>query len=633
MSVSHPRVVPGTASAPAAEPKELSNYRLLERLREDELANVYCAMHQTLDRPVEIHILRRTDWISASRFQHAGRLAARLQHPNILPVIDAGRDPRYGDYLVTPRIEGRPLSEVLLGGPLDAVTALRYFAQIGAALDYLHSEGIIHRDVQPANIIITPQGSAFLTNLSLADAPDMPDLSELDAADVLSPYAAPEESLKPGGGGPAQDRYGLGATLYHMLAGEPPVPGEPLRALAEDTPEMAAVDRVIRRLMSPDPAQRYESAAQAAAALRQALRKQIDDSTEDMTESRWEPVAEWLDNPLELVLGDSLDHEFISRSRARADGLHRVGALRRQLDRWSRQGMLRRPALGQLVQPEQIVSYNIYLYELRVYYETRTPPQVRERPLAGDAISPFAREMDLWEVAVPETEPFTAAPAETIVVTGSERVIPCTACNGATQVTCETCGGRRSIERRRRVKGADGQAREESYIQDCPTCRGYGKVTCARCEGSGQMLEEKFFTWSRYGRIYYTEDDLSGLHKPTITAQAQDHLVFHARIDPQEPRWYQVAPLRELMEEAMKGAGEHTRLLLAELTIRGVPVTEVDYRYRDKPRTLSLVGFKDEVRGDVVLYDVERIVLYVAIALMALVLIALVLAMGLLGPA
>src|SRR5262245_36207161 len=121
---------------PARSPTEthdLLNYRLAERVAQEELATVYRALHLTLERPVQVHILRRTDWISSSRFQLAARLAARLSHPNILPVVDAGHDERYGDYLVTPRLEARSLEEVLAGGPLDALTALRVFAQIGAA--------------------------------------------------------------------------------------------------------------------------------------------------------------------------------------------------------------------------------------------------------------------------------------------------------------------------------------------------------------------------------------------------------------------------------------------------------------------------------------------------------------------
>jgi serine/threonine protein kinase len=605
-----------------AETHDLLNYRLSERLAQEELATVYRATHLTLDRPVQVHILRRTDWISVSRFQLAAKLAARLSHPNILPVVDAGHDERYGDYLVTPRLETRSLHEVLADGPLDPLTALKVFSQIGAALDYLHGEGIIHRDVQPANIVLTPQGIAYLANFSLAAAPDTPDLSSIEEADYLTPYSAPEQSLVAGDPAPAQDLYSLGAVLYQMLLGElPPPPGEEPRSLATRDTALTGADRVIQRMLSQQPSQRFANAAQATAALRQSLRQKIDDSTDDMEESRWELVAEWLENPLETVVGTLLDQEFVAKSRIRADALHRVNAIPRLLDRWSRQGFLRRPSFGQLAQPEQIVSYDVYLYELRAHYETRTPPQARQQVHTGGALMPMSRPSDLWDVPTPDLEPFVDAPPEQFVIPGSQRIVACGECNGAANIMCKNCQGKGQIERVRRVKDSDGTNRNEVFKEECPVCRGYGKQPCPRCEGAGQMLEEQVFTWSRHGRRYLNEDDLTGLHRLTIQTQARE--VFQGRIDPYEARWYQVAPLKELLEEAIKGAGPDSRLITAELLIRGVPVTELDYRYKEKPHSLTLVGFSSEVRGDMTLFDIERAVLYAGIALLALVILVL----------
>jgi eukaryotic-like serine/threonine-protein kinase len=605
-----------------AETHDLLNYRLSERLGQEELATVYRATHLTLDRPVQIHILRRTDWISASRFQLAARLAARLSHPNILPVVDAGHDERYGDYLVTPRLETRSLQDMLEDGPLEPLTALKVFTQIGAALDYLHEQGIIHRDVQPANILLTPQGVAYLANFSLAAAPDTPDLSSIEEADYLTPYSAPEQSLISGDPAPAQDLYAIGATIYHALLGElPPPPGEELKSLASRDTNLVDADRVLRRLLSAQPAQRYTSAAQATIALRQALRQQIDESTDDMQESRWEAVAEWLENPLETVIGTMLDHEFVAKSRARADALHRAGALRRLLDRWGQQGFLRRPSLGQLIRPSQIVSYDVYLYELKTHYETRQPPQTRQLLPPEGALIPVSREPELWDVPVPELAPFVDGPPEEIVIPGSRRLVPCEECNGAANVSCAACQGKGQIERIRKVKESDGTSRDETFKEECPNCRGYGKRPCVRCEGAGQMLEEKAFTWSRQGRVYFTEDDLTGLHKLTLQTQAQE--VFQSRIDPYEARWYQIAPLQELLEEAVKGGGPNSRLIATDLTIRGVPVTEADYTLGGKSHSITLIGFDNEVRGDSTLYDRQRAALYVVIGLLALLVLVL----------
>lgn len=614
------------AAARAAEGRELLNYRLSERLRQEELATVYRGVHLTLDRPVEVHVLRRTDWISSSRFQLAARLAARLSHPNILPVIDAGHDDRYGDYIVTPQIESQPLQHSLNDGPLDPLLALRIASQVGAALDYLHSQEVVHRDVRPENIVLTAQGVAYLTNFSLAQAPDTPDLSSLEEADYLTPFSAPEQTLSSGDARHESDLYSLGAVLYNALSGElPPAPGQPLQALAERDVSLAGADRVIRKLMAPEPGQRFSSAEQAIAMLRQSLRKQIDASTDDMEESHWEPVAEWLENPVETVMADLIDHDFLAKSRSRADTLHRNGAIRRALDRWSRQGQLRRPALGQLVQPEQIVSYNLYSYSLRVEYETRTQPQNREHVHSGGALNPQVAEPDVWSVTVPDLEPFADAAPEQIVVPGSQKVVGCTECNGSTFIPCKQCGGKGVVERTRRVKEADGTTRTEAFGESCPNCRGYGKITCPRCEGTGQMLQEKVFTWSRHGRAFFNEDDVADYQKLAVQTQTQE--VFKQAIDTYEARWYQIAPLKELLEAAINGGGPDSRLIEAELTITGAPVTEVDYKLKDKAHSLALVGFKDVVRGDFSLFDVERAALYGLIAVLA---IALVVALFLL---
>ena len=619
----------GTAN-PSRKPGEthdLLNYRLAERIGQEELATVYRATHLTLDRPVQVHILRRTDWISVSRFQLAARLAARLNHANVLPVVDAGHDERYGDYLVTPRLDTRPLQDLLRDGPLDPVMAVKVFSQIGGALDYLHGQGIVHRDVQPANILLTPQGVAFLANFSLAAAPDTPDLSSIEEADYLTPYSAPEQSLVAGEPSGAQDLYSLGAVLYHMLLGElPPPPGQEPRSLATRDAALAEADRAIRRLLAPQPSQRYASAAQATIALRQALRQQLDESTDDMQESRWETVAEWLENPLETVVGSLLDHEFVSKSRTRADQLHRAGALRRLLDRWSQHGFLRRPSLGQAIQPTQIVSYDVYLYELKAHYETRTPPQTRQLVPPEGALTPTAREPELWDVPVPDLAPFVDAPPEPIVIPGSRRIVPCSECNGAANVNCTTCAGKGQIERVRKIKESDGTTRSESFKEECPTCRGYGKQACQHCQGAGQMVEEKFFTWSRHGRAFFNEDDLTGLHKLTIQAQAQE--VFQGRIDPYEARWYQIAPLKELLEEAIKGGGTDSRLLVADLSIRGAPVTELDYELDRKPHSLTVIGFGNDIRGDSALYDRQRALLYAVIAVLVLLVVVLFLTRG-----
>ena len=616
--MSTPRA-PARPDKRAAEPgAELRNYKLIERLSQEELATVYRASHLTLDRPVQVHVLRRHDWISASRFQLAARLAARLSHPSLVPVIDAGHDDKYRDYLVTPQLDARPLSAALADGPLPPILAVRVAAQVAAALDYLHGQQVFHRDVQPANILVGDEGVAYLTNLSLAASPDTPDFSNIDEADYLTPYSAPEQRLAQGEAGAALDVFSLGVVVYHMLSGELP-PGGELPSLASRDPSLAPADRVLARMVAARPEARFPSAGAAATALRQALRSSLDQATADMEESRWEATAEWLENPVETALGPTLDEgftDFLARARKRADDLHRRDVIRRILNRWSRDGFFRRRALGQLVQPEQIVSYNVYFYELRALYETRTEPEARTRPHTSDDRNAYQPPPDVWSVPVPSADAFETVRPQSIPLPNSARVLTCPECSGAAVILCEVCKGKGTIEKVSKVSNPNNSTTQETLTTPCTACRGYGKQQCPKCKGSGNLVEELAFTWSRRAKAFENTDDIEDL--PELAIKKRLEPVFSGPINPYEGRWHSVAPLADLLRAAIAEAGDDTHMLTSELKIQGATITEMDFLLEEKTQRLYLVGFDNELIGDWSLLNPERLVLAAVAAVLTL---------------
>lgn len=626
-----PEVAQRTSTLPSASDAdyELRNYRLHQLVGHDELATIYTATHLTLDRPVLVHILRRSDWVSVSRFQLAGRLAARLNHPNLLPVIDAGHDETYGYYLVTPQIDARPLSEVLAqDAPLDPLLVLRVATQLASVLDYLHGQQVYHRDIQPSSVILSSEGVAYLTNLGLAASPDTPDLSSVDEADYLTPYSAPEQRLDQGSASPLLDIYSMGALLYHMLSGEiPPSPGMELVALATHDPFLADMDRVLARMLSVEPDKRYKSVGEVVVALRRALHTHIDRSTEDMEESRWEPTAEWLENPLETVLGEMLDTEYTTRSRTRADTLHRSEAISRLLNRWSRKGFFRRRMLGNIIRLEQIVSYNIYFYELQTLYETRKEQEPRRRPQKTDEqIDPYARKSPppVWDVTVPDAAAFAEVKPQEVLLPDSTIIFPCYECNGEARVLCSRCRGKGTVEQTRKLKNADGSTSVEAFDEMCPSCRGYRYQRCTVCDGTGNLVEEQFFLWSRRAYVWSNTDDIDEL--PSLVLQKRAEPVYHASVNPYQGHWHSVKPLGELFKEAIADVkDEHTRMVDAELHIRGVPITEVDYVLDEKKYRLYLVGHDNEVVGSWKLLNLERILLVVGGCVVLLVLAIVIL--------
>jgi len=600
-------------STAAGESAEIKNYRLDERIEQDELAVIYRAQHQTLDREVRVHVLRRSGWVAVSRFQLAARLAAKVQHPHIVPVLDAGHDERYGYYLVTPPLAAAPLSSMLEHGRLAPAIALRIFGNIAQALDELHRQGIVHRDVQPQTILAQADGTAYLTGFSLASSPDGPDLSSLDEADYLTPYAAPEQTFENGAPQPALDIYALGAVLYHMLSGTvPPGSGGEPPSLAAADATLAGVDKVLRRMMAPQPQLRYAAAGQAAAALRSSLR----DMLEPTARLQGAMDAQWLENPLEIVLRERLDADWLSRTAKRAAELHGGEGVRRLLDAWAGDSPLRRRQLGQAIALEQVISYNLYFYDLKVLYETRSSGETRERPISGSRVSSRSAAPDRWDVdvAVPD-QPFAAVAPVAVEIPHSERTITCPRCQGETHISCPRCQGRGTLDIKRTVKTPTGSHFEVQTV-DCPECEGTAQLVCERCEGQGNLLQTGVFTFSRSARLWQNTDELEGLPRRALEERSEP--VFGGSIDLHDPAWHAVQPLHELIGEAAKQLGDETRAVAVELTIRGTPVTEVDYTFRDKPRTLAVIGFDDKIRGDLSLWDSERLLIGALAVLLAL---------------
>ncbi len=209
------------------------------------------------------------------RFEREAAAVARLRHPNIVPVFAAGAD-RGRPYLVMPLIDGRTLAETRLE-PRQALEVIR---TVALAAEYAHQQGIIHRDLKPGNVMIDSSGVVFVLDFGLVFLRDEQADDMTRPGDLLGTagYMAPEQIR---GGGEARlattDVYGLGATLYHLLAGRAPFRGDSLPALLaqvanEDPtpvrthrPELSReVEAVVAKAMDRDPSRRYPSAAALA---------------------------------------------------------------------------------------------------------------------------------------------------------------------------------------------------------------------------------------------------------------------------------------------------------------------------------------------------------------------------------
>jgi serine/threonine protein kinase len=269
----------------------LPGYEILEEIGEGGMARVYKARALRLQCLVAIKVsdpARGRDRELVARFRQEQHLALRLRHPHLVAAYDAGRVAGV-PYLVLELVEGHDLAW-LVGqrGPLPVAAACEVVRQAARGLQHLHEQGLIHRDVKPANLMLTPSGRVKVLDFGVASnlhgrAPG--GRSPSPSLCLGTPdYMAPEQCLDSDAVDGRADVYALGCTLYELLTGQPPfadpayksaflkmkahvetaVP--PLRGLRPEVPERLAA--VVDRMLAKDPASRFASLADVVVALR-----------------------------------------------------------------------------------------------------------------------------------------------------------------------------------------------------------------------------------------------------------------------------------------------------------------------------------------------------------------------------
>lgn len=254
-----------------------NRYRIAKLLGQGGFGAVYRAWDIRLNRPCALKENLDPSAEAERQFTKEATILANLKHPNLPRVIDHFVVAGEGQYLVMDFVEGEDLQEMLdRRGPRAEAEALPWIAQICDALAYLHSQAppIIHRDVKPANVKITPDGQPMLVDFGIAKVYD-PVLRTTTGARAVTPGYSPPEQYGRGRTDPRSDIYALGATLYALLTGQEPADSvECLLGAATLVPPRQINPRIsqpvaeaIMKAMAVDPAQRFQSAEGFKAAL------------------------------------------------------------------------------------------------------------------------------------------------------------------------------------------------------------------------------------------------------------------------------------------------------------------------------------------------------------------------------
>ncbi|MGV9412964.1 protein kinase domain-containing protein [Nocardia sp. NPDC003693] len=270
---------------------EFAGYEIVQSLGAGGMGAVYKARDRDLPRFVALKLLTVPGGGGAEhhvRFRREADAVARLDHPNIVTVYARGQvDDQL--WIAMTYVDGDDVSVVLRGGALNPGRAVRIISETAGALDHAHAAGILHRDVKPANILLTrgqPE-RVLLTDFGIAKTLDeSQQLTGIGEVLASFHYAAPERWTGPGDADHRADVYSLGCTLYHMLTGQLPFPGQSVGQLLYnhaygDVPQPSrhvptlprGFDEVIARALHKDPEHRYQNCTQLARAALQSLRE------------------------------------------------------------------------------------------------------------------------------------------------------------------------------------------------------------------------------------------------------------------------------------------------------------------------------------------------------------------------
>jgi serine/threonine-protein kinase len=261
-------------------------YRLEAKLGSGGMSTVYLARDETLDRSVAVKVMHREmseQEDQLQRFRQEARAVAKLTHPNVVAVIDAGEDGGH-PYIVFEYVKGETLKQrIARVGALDTQEAIAYAIEVARGLSVAHARNMVHRDIKPQNVLIDEEGRAKLTDFGISRQLEQDGVTATGRVLGTTDYVAPEQAMGKEVD-PRSDVYSLGVVLYEMLIGQVPFHadsqvGVAMKHVNEELPDVqrrrpeasAAVALVVERATAKNPAERYQTVAEMIDDLETAL--------------------------------------------------------------------------------------------------------------------------------------------------------------------------------------------------------------------------------------------------------------------------------------------------------------------------------------------------------------------------
>jgi len=280
-------------SAPKAQ--KLGRYTLLTKVGQGATAEVFKAISEEDpgSLPVAIKLMKDSETLdgqSKERFQQEIKVSLSLDHPNLVKVYDWGESDDGRLYLATEFLDGVTLRELMSAQPVDVARICEILQSLGGALEYLHRQGLVHRDVKPDNVFLTKKSNIKLMDLGITKGDDTAPLTRAGTAMGTPHYMAPEQAR--GVAVPASDQYSVGVMTFELLTGTRPYKGldgleilqkhlnSPIPCVSEYKDLGPLVDDVVRQAMAKNSESRFSDIGSCVNALVRALSQEGDMGTD-----------------------------------------------------------------------------------------------------------------------------------------------------------------------------------------------------------------------------------------------------------------------------------------------------------------------------------------------------------------
>ncbi len=567
-----------------AVPQRIGNYQLERRIGSGAISRVWLGRHRTLSQRIcAIKLTQSTHQHEIELFNQEAVILSRLEHPSIPRIYDHGYAAPF-HYMVLEYINGSTVRQLLqLKRTLGYEQSMHVGQSVAETLDFLHKQGIIHRDVNPNNIIVERDTNRVL----LLDFGTAHDKSSVGTRQQLTRigtpgYIAPEQITNPYNATNQSDIFSLGSVLFEMLVGNTPwdVDGDMhvppvLKERGGDTLPVD-LDDAFQRMLAYEPAHRPSNASDSLKEFKRIIDRHTAITVTTVAETPIdESTSTPANHPVEHALASDIDHAQLAMCREHGLQQTHHTTIAERLNTWGADSPWRQPLLGRIARINATHSRNVYLYALTVIQETRTPPQtmiVSNLDEQFEVDVPASSPIDRWSISLPPIHTMTQSVLNgQVVVPGSRTIVSCTRCTSGKR-TCAVCQGKTTLD-------ANGTT------TSCVTCNGSGQITCDECNGSGEVRQQQVIYWRRQRILYQNHDDTGGIDATWMIRECVPVEIYRAHESMgMRPEWKMIPQLAHLLDEARSQHLGDSRIVHSEVAINAIPVTEFNFEVGETQR-------------------------------------------------